>query len=145
MNDYEQEQVEQLIAATLLPRAAAGAPSVLRTTILADVRRELRNQRWDRRLRRTAAALLVVGVGFNGLISLGLGGSQGPAAFVGGPDRMQPSILATATAVAEATDAQTARQFARQLAVLRGRPMTEQDAAALEAALAEGIRHRNAG
>ncbi len=145
MNDEQQEHVERLIAATFPTGAAVGAPSALRTAVLADVRRELRNQRWDRRLRRTAAALLVVGVGFNGLITLGFGGSHGPAALVGGPDRMQPSILATATAVAEATDAQTARQFARQLAVMRGRPMTEQDAAALEAALAEGIRHRNAG
>ena len=47
----------------------------------------------------------------------------------------QPSLVATAIVVAEATDAPTARRFAHQLAAMRGRTLTDDEAAAIEVAV----------
>ena len=46
----------------LQPRAAVGG---LREATLGRVQQELRSSRWDRRLGRVAAVLLVVGIGMN--------------------------------------------------------------------------------
>jgi hypothetical protein len=49
--------------------------------------------------------------------------------------------------VAEATDAATGSQFARQLAALRGRKLTADEAAAIDAAVGHspGVHHNDNG
>lgn len=113
MNDDDQELEQRLACA--MPR---GAPASLRDTTLAQVQRELRSARWDRLLGRLAAAILVVGVGLNAALAL-----QGDARSTNATkSRMAGSSRAalaeTAVIVADATDAETARRFVRQMAAL---------------------------
>ena len=51
--------IEQQLAS----HTPAGAPDELRDAVLRGVRRELKSASWDRRLARTAATLLAVGIG----------------------------------------------------------------------------------
>lgn len=122
-----------------------GAPSELRAAVLADVRRELRAARWDRRLARAAAVLLVVGVGLNvamGWRSTGLrDGSR--QQVVQSTERN--SLVDTAVVVAEATDAATGSRFARQLAAMSGRELSADEAAAIDAAVQRAAANGNKG
>ena len=118
----------------LTPLLPGSAPPALRRAVLDDVNRELRAARWDRRFTRAAVALLVVGVGLNGAIVL-TGSSpsdQRPKQFA--LDASPNSLVETAIVVAEATNAETGRQFARQLAALNGRELTDQEITAIDAA-----------
>jgi hypothetical protein len=130
MNDESFAELEQQLAQV----RAAVAPSQLRTAVLSDVANELRAARWDRRLARAALLLLVVGVGLNAALVW-----QGGSALEQ-PHRQlahQPaedSLIQTAIAVAEATNTETAQTFARQLAALRGRELTDQEIATIAAA-----------
>jgi hypothetical protein len=131
MDDESREQIEfQLASAGVTP-----APPVLRVEVLAQVRQELRAARWDRRLARAAAVLLIVGVGINlaaGFQSDGKGNSaRQPVAQAA----ERPSLVDTAIVVAEATDAATGRRFARQLAAMTGRELTADEVAAIDAAM----------
>jgi hypothetical protein len=131
MNDKSLEHFEQQIAS--LP--PIGAPPALREMVLTDVQRELRASRWDRRLARAAVVLLAVGVGLNaaaGLQSANDVGNRLPIAAQASPRR---SLVDTAVVVAEATDARTGRQFARQLAAMTGHTLTVDEAAAIDAAV----------
>ncbi len=112
----------------------AGAPIELRRAVLGDVERELRAARWDRRLARSAALLLIVGVGMN--VSLTLVGSRSPESLAShvAHDRTPESFVEIAIVIAEATDAETGRRFARQIAALSGRELTDQEIAAIDAA-----------
>lgn len=131
MNDESLEQFEQRL--TSLP--ICGAPSELRALVLNDVRRELRAGQWDRWLARAAAGLMVIGVSLN--LSINLPESQ---ATVGrqanlAHRRSQNALVDTATVVAEATDAATASRFARQLAAMSGRELSNDEAAVIDAAI----------
>jgi hypothetical protein len=134
MSDESWGQLEQRLAA-----AGPGPPARLRDAVLADVQRELRAARWDRRLARLAATALVLGVGWNALNFAFDERGDGRAA----PDRAlaevdggsRDALVQVATTVAEATDAATGRNVARQLAALSGHTLSAEQAAALDAAL----------
>ena len=106
-----------------------GASPELRTVVLRQVRRELRAACWDRRLARTAAILLVVGVGMNIAIV------WQPLNPVGQHVATRPTPQAIgelAATLAEATDVETASLFARQMAALRGWPAKGEEVTIIE-------------
>lgn len=125
-------QIEQQLA-SLSP---GGAPGELRETVLANVRRELRSSRWDHRLGRAAALVFTMGVAINAAMAFGLAGDphslRKPAS--------EASLVQTAVAVAHATDAETGRQVAWQLATWGGHSLTSERLSALEAALDAELR-----
>jgi hypothetical protein len=123
------EQIERQLAGI----KPGGAPCELRSAVLDGVRRELRAARWDRRLARVAAVLLVVGVGLNASIGLHTRNSRETGRRIAGTSSQ--SLLDTAVIVAEATDAATGRRFARQLAAMAGLELSSAEAAAIDAAL----------
>jgi hypothetical protein len=131
MSDESLEKIERQIS--LL--RGVNSPVELRGVVLEDVRRELRSARWDRRMTRLTAALLVVGVGINLMIGLRSGTSHRGQLAGDRQTMARTSLVDTAVLVAEATDATTARRFARQMAAMAGRPLTEDDAAAIDAAV----------
>jgi hypothetical protein len=113
MSDEVRELEHRLMCA--MPRSA---PASLRPATLAQVQRELRRARWDRRLGRLAAAIFVVGVGLNAGLTL-----QGDARLVNGINspmaaKSRAALAETAAIVADAADAETARRFVRQMAAL---------------------------
>ena len=113
MSDDDQELEQRLACA--MPRSA---PAGLRDATLAQVQRELRQARWDQRLSRLAAAILIVGVGLNAGLAL-----QGDARLADdAKSRMaansRAALAETEVLVADATDAETARRFVRQMAAL---------------------------
>ena len=129
MSDDNLEHVERQIAAGGLP----GAPSLLRAKVLADAQRELRAARWDERLARAAAAVLIVGIGLNLMNALGSSElDQQPRTQVAADVR--PSIVETAISVAQASDATTAHRVARQMAAITGHKLTAAEEAAIDAA-----------
>ena len=131
MNDDSLAQLEQQL--TGIPLLAA--PAELRGALLSNVQRELRAARWDRRLARAAALLLVGGVALNvatGLRMSNLGVEQHEQ--IAGSSSQQ-LLVDTAIVVAEATDAATGGRFARQLAAMSGRELTVDEAAAIDAAI----------
>jgi hypothetical protein len=112
----------------------AGAPTALRGLVLSDIERELRAARWDRRLARAAIVVLVVGVGLNAALVFGENETRvAPHRQLAARDSQQ-AIVDTAIIVAEATNGETARQFARQMAALSGRELTDQEIATIDAA-----------
>jgi hypothetical protein len=124
------EELERQLSATSPP----GAPPELRRVVLADIARELRAVRWDRRLARAAVVLLLVGVGLNAALAW-----RGAQQFDARPARIaeqasSESLVETAIVIAEATNAETGRTFARQLAALSGRELTDQEIASINAA-----------
>jgi hypothetical protein len=130
MSEEAFEQIERQIAAI----DGLGSPRELRAAVLASVNRELRAARWDRRLGRMAAVLLVVGIGLNVAIGQPDGSGGGETARVRRSEA-RPSLVDTAIVLAEATDAVTAQRFARQMAAMTGRELTADEAAAIEAAV----------
>jgi hypothetical protein len=137
MSDEHLEQVERQIAS--MP--TIGSPTELRDKVLARMNWEFRAARWDRRLARTAVVLLVVGVGMN--LAMGLRPNDSPSGRVAShrPAEARQSLVETAVAVAQATDASTALQFARQLAAMTGRELTPDESAAIDAALQRNSPH----
>jgi type II secretory pathway component PulM len=129
MNDDSFHELERQLTVA----GATGAPPHLRSAVLAGVARELRAARWDRRLARAAAMLLIVGVGLNAAL-VWQGGSAPEQRRQFAQQTASNSLVDTAIIVAEATDAETGRTFARQLAALRGRELTDQEIASIEAA-----------
>ena len=131
MSDEPLERFERQIASVRV----VGSPAELRGAVLREVERELRAARWDRRLVRAAAVLLVVGVGMNASLAL-RSENLGASRFVRA-ERVEsrPSLVEAAIVVAEATDASTARRFAHQLAAMRGWTLTDDEAAAIEVAV----------
>jgi hypothetical protein len=122
------EELEQRLIATQM----RGAPAELRGAVLGCVHRELRAARWDRRLARAAAVLLVIGAGMNLAIGLRPEGRSNET-LLAAP--REESLVQLAVSVAEATDAQTARSYARHLATLTGRTLTSDEVAAIDAAV----------
>lgn len=120
---------------------SSGAPESLRNAVLAATRRELRAQRWDRRLGRVAAALVLAGIGLNagvGLISER--STTSSAAFA-----TNDALVRTAVAVARATDVETGRLLAHQLAVIQDQSISPQQLAAIDAAIDTALRQGNEG
>jgi len=134
MNDESMEQIEQHLAG-LRPK---GAPRELRDAVLADVRRELRAGRWDRRLARVAAVLLVLGVGLNAGVVLTPAREYDPPLQVT-ESNVRQSLVNAAVVVAEATDAKTGSEYARQMATMIGHELTADDVAAIDAAVGAGL------
>jgi hypothetical protein len=129
MNSEPLDDFEQQLASA----RHAGAPTALRGRVLSDIERELRAARWDRRLARAAVVLLVVGVGMNAALVLGENETRvAPHRELAAKDSQQ-AIVDTAIIVAEATNGATGRQFARQMAALSGRELTDQEIAAIDA------------
>jgi hypothetical protein len=123
LNEFE----SQLSAAQ-----SSGAPVELRRAVLDSVARELRAARWDRRLARAAVVLLTVGIGLNAyqvlspLDATTLRNRQ--IARAGSSE----NLIETAIVVAEATNADTGRLFARQWAAMSGRALTERELDAID-------------
>jgi hypothetical protein len=140
MNDESLEQVET----RLVGLRPMGAPHALRGAVLADVRRELRATRWDRRLARVAAVLLVVGVGMNSGMGLKPAREYSRSLQVVDSSARQ-SLVNTAVVVAEATDARTGGEYARQMAAMIGHKLTAEDLAAIDAAVGAGLREGTNG
>lgn len=136
MNEEMSELVEGQLAAFLRP----AAPPALRAAVLSDVERELRAARWDRRLGRAAVGLLLIGLGLNVSAGWQLGGSTKERHEYVARSEVRPSLVDTAVIVAEATNAETARRFARQLAAMSGREITADEAAAIDAAIHQSGR-----
>ncbi len=113
----------------------ARAPAELRDAVLSDVRRELVSARWDRRLSRTAAMMLIVGTSLN--FALLLRDDRDFAAPRS--TASEGSLVRTAVGVARVTDIETARQLANQISALNGHVLTAQQVSALDAVLAEEL------
>jgi hypothetical protein len=131
MNDDSMDNLERQLAQV----QPIGAPAELRGSVLAAAHRELAASRWDRRLARATVVLLLMGIGLNAAI--GLRPSQRVDHHGGAlaDDRSRQSLVETAVVVAEATNAETGRQFARQMAAMRGRDLSAEEAAAIDAAI----------
>ena len=121
MNDDDQELEHRLVRAL-----QQSAPASLRAATLSDVRRELGAARFDRRLARLAAAVLFVGIGLN--VALVLRGDAGVSdgAEAATARSSQTALARTAVVVADATDAETARRFVRQIAALGRWELTDE-------------------
>lgn len=131
MNHESIEELERQMFAS-----APSAPSALRDEVLRDVRRELRASTWDRRLARAAVLIVATGAGLNaGLAWRGARNAAESFAGRGEMGDLQSSLVETAIAAAEATDAETGRLVARQLAALSGRALTAEQTAAIDAAI----------
>ena len=137
MSDELLEEVERQVAS--LPMA--GLPGELRGRVLTDVQRELRAARWDRRLARVAAVMLILGIGLN-VGSMSHFDSVGDGRWARGRQpTVRTSLVDTAVIVAEATDAATAQRVAHQLATMTGRKLSEDESAAIETAVRRsGVR-----
>jgi hypothetical protein len=119
------ESIERQLTNLPLP----SAPPSLRSAVLKDVHRNLKAQRWDRRLARVTAALLAVGIGLNATA-----GWRGPEPAVNrAVVESRPDVIArVAVLISQATDAETARQFARHLAALDGMTLSPLQEAAIK-------------
>lgn len=109
------------------------APDGLRGAVLSSVERELRAARWDRRFARAAAVLLIVGVGWNASLVLLAPSSNKSQINQIAHNESQQSLVNTAIVVAEATNIEFGRTFARQMAALSGRELTDGEIAAIDA------------
>src|SRR4051812_42070234 len=105
MNDKIFEDIERQIVAANVP----DLPAELRGKVLADMQCELRAARWDRRLARIVAAVLVVGVGLNVLNGMRSSALDRPANLHVADDRA--SLVDTAIVVAQMSDVATAQRF----------------------------------
>jgi hypothetical protein len=119
------ESIERQLTNLPLP----SAPPSLRSAVLKDVQRGLMVQRWDRRLARAAIALLAVGIGLNA--AAGWRGGQ-PEANLAIAESRPDAIARAAVLIAEATDAETGRRFARHLAALDGMTLSPLQEAAIQ-------------
>jgi hypothetical protein len=122
--------LEQQLAAEVPARA----PGPLREAVMKDVHCELSSARWDRRLAKVATTVMAVGIAMN--IALMVGGDEFSAPR---STASNSSLVQTAVAVARATDVQTARQMAHQISAWNGHVMTNEQLAALHAAIAEEL------
>lgn len=119
---------------------SSGAPDSLRNAVLAATRRELRAQRWDRRLGRAAAALVLTGIGLNAGVGLISEHSTSSSTFA-----TNDALVRTAVSVALATDVETGRMMAHQLAVIQDQSISPQQLAAIDAAIDAALRQGNEG
>jgi hypothetical protein len=135
------ENIEQQVASS----RTVALPTELRGRVLADVNRELRASRWDRRLARSAVVLLALGVGLNAGLGLRSNVLSDIRLAQKRQPEIRPSLVDTAIVVANATDALTAQRFAQQLAAMTGRKLTDVETAAIEAAVRRASAHNMSG
>ena len=90
MDDESLNDIERQLSGVSTPHA----PTELRADVLRDVHRELAAARWDRRLARTAAVLLAVGVGMNLGMGLQSSGSSSSLRPVAGGTAREPDLIA---------------------------------------------------
>jgi hypothetical protein len=128
MGDDTLNNIERQISAGDVPRV----PGELRRRVLADVERELRAARWDWRLARIVAAVLVLGVGLN-VVNV-MRSSALDRRSNSQPADVRASVVDTAIVVAQVSDVATAERFARQVAAVMGRTLTADEEAAIGAA-----------
>lgn len=117
------------------------APASLRDEVLAATRHELRAQRWDRRFSRAAILLVLAGIGLNVGAGLRGEGTASPSATYATND----VLVRTGVAVARATDVETGRLMAHQLAAIQDQSISPQQLAALDAAIEAALRQGNEG
>jgi hypothetical protein len=125
MDDSTLDSIERQFANV----PVVNAPAELRHRVLASVRGQLKAQRWDRRMGRAALVLLAVGIGLNA--TAGWHGTS-PAARPAFAQSQSDSIASAAVLIAEATDAETGRDFARHLAALFGTTLSRQQQAVID-------------
>jgi hypothetical protein len=113
------DSLERQLDAALPP----ALPVELREAILGRVHGQLNAAKWDRRLGRTAIALIVLGVGLNALAGMRF---SSPIDTNSNQAIATDTILDLGATVAQATDAETGSRWARQLAALSGRTLTDQ-------------------
>jgi len=134
MNNDPLEPLEQQLAQSRQSKA----PEAMRTPVLAAVHRELAAQRWERRLARAAAVLLVAGIALNWTV--GLRGERTASRRM--EIAAKPEVIVeVAVVVAEATDAETGNIFAQHLATLSGTTLSNEQAAAIEQAIKRNLRN----
>jgi hypothetical protein len=127
-HDETFDELESQIAAA----SPAGAPAELRRAVLNNVERELRAARWDRRLARAAVILLAVGIGVNAYQVLSPTQATTTHSHQIARAESSETLIETAIVVAEATNADTGRLFARKWAAMSGRALTEREIAAID-------------
>lgn len=136
MDDNRLKLLEQRLG-----QGSSPAPGSLRDEVLAATRRELRAQRWDRRFSLAAMLLVLAGVGLNLGVGLRSESSSSPPATYTTND----AVVRTAVAVARATDVETGRLMAHQLAAIQDQSISPQQLAAIDAAIDAALRQGNEG
>ncbi|BBO30549.1 hypothetical protein [Lacipirellula parvula] len=127
MNDNQLKLLEQRLGQGSYP-----APAALRDEVLSQAKRELRATRWDRRLLQSASVLLAIGIGLNLLLGLD---HKSPRRSTLAVAPSQQSLVQTAVAIAETTDAETGRRFVRQIAFINGWTLNAEQTAEIDAAM----------
>jgi hypothetical protein len=131
-HDETFDELESQLAVELAAVRPADAPAELRGAVLGSVHRELRAARWDRRLARVAAILLAVGIGLNAYQVVAPMRAAVPHSRPVARVESSEKLIQTAIVVAEATNADTGRLFARQWAAMSGRALTERELDAID-------------
>jgi len=137
MDDQSLAELERRLG----QRSGVEAPDALRALTLSQVERELRAARWDRRLGRVAASLVLTGIGLNAGVGLSSEHSTSSSTAFATND----ALVRTAVAVALATDVETGRLMAHQLAVIQDQSISPQQLAAIDAAIDVALRQGNEG
>jgi hypothetical protein len=133
MNDDSLEPLVHRLSRARQPKA----PAELRAPVLAAVHRQLAAQRWDRRLVRMAAMLLVAGFGLNWTVSLRDEGTiPGGVSVATTPE----AIVDVAVVVARATDLETGSRIAQHLAALGGTTLSPQQLTAMEQVIQRRVK-----
>lgn len=140
MNDESLDELERQIATT----PTAGSPIELRHAVLNIVSRELTAARWDRRLGRVAALLLVVGSALNVGVAWRSNERREVSPIIGRTTvvhvRPHQQLIEAVGAVAQVTDAATASLLARHLLIMTdGEPLSPAEAAVMEKAANAGM------
>jgi hypothetical protein len=136
MNDTPLKKLEELLTAA----TSGDVPLQLRDDVLAQVRRELSAARWDRRLGRCASAILFVGIAMNAAMVMRNANTPHRSRMLANSD---DALVRSAVAVADATDFETGRRYARQLAMFGGKQLTDREFAAIDAAISQQIDDSN--
>ncbi len=129
-------EIEQKLCALTRPNAA----DALRAAVLDDAQRELRAARWDRRLARTAIAVVLAGITINATVGLvpphvfGWGSSSSVAA---GP--WQRRLEATAMGIANLVDPGSSTPSAEHLMLSSQLALGPNPWAAYDEAVSSGI------
>lgn len=134
MNDNPLEPLEDQLSRARPPKASAE----LRAPVLAAVNRQLAAQRWDRRLARLAAVLLVVGFGLNWTVGIR---DEGRIQEAIGVAASPEAIVDAAVAAARATDVETGGRIAQHLSALGGSELSPQQLTAIERVIRQRVKN----
>ncbi|HZZ27884.1 MAG TPA: hypothetical protein VFE46_07735 [Pirellulales bacterium] len=127
MDNESLDPIEQQLR-LVTPKAL---PSGLRVLTLLAVHKRLMTQRWERRIGRLTAAVLVLGIVLNWTVGWHDHGALfGREVATSAADSR--AIVEVAVAIGKETDAETGRRMAEQLTVLSGAANSPEQAAAIE-------------